>query len=134
MRDMILISSDQVPNETEIVRVRGRDPWQAIQSLERTTDAGKAFGSLCRNSRSDPRGTLQTVSFSIREAIRTIEAWYYQPDIAKPWIRPAVQATVKLCSMQAAGRYLGYCRAGIGMDCRPAGFANNRRAIRPRLA
>ena len=49
-----------VPDDTEIIRVR----WVASNTgLESTTDTGKAFGSLWRNSRRDPCGTFQVVSF-----------------------------------------------------------------------
>src|SRR5207244_4028757 len=34
----------------------------------------------------------------LREAVRAAEALYYHPDMAMPWIRPAVKATVKLCT------------------------------------
>jgi len=30
--------------------------------------------------------------------VNTVEACYYNPDIARPWIKPAIEATVKLCN------------------------------------
>ena len=35
-----------------------------------------------------------------REMVRTAEAWWYYPDVAMPWIRPAVKAAMDMCAHQ----------------------------------
>ena len=66
----------------------------------------------------------------IRRMIQTAAACYYQPDTEKRWIRPAIEATVKLCAQKAAERHLGYCEPVIGMDRRATSFRNNGCSLR----
>src|SRR5437870_12812413 len=82
-----------VPGETEIVRVRGRDPWQAIQAW-RGQRIKEKFSTASVEAAQKLRGAhYRPFRSRVREAVRTIEAWYYQPDMAMPWIRPAIKAT-----------------------------------------
>lgn len=86
-----------VPSETEIIRVRERDLWQAIQA--------KRAQRMQKNLAGASMGTVEQIRAAhhaplrsrVREAVRTAEAWYYRPDMAMSWIRPAVEATVSLC-------------------------------------
>src|SRR5262249_949273 len=87
-----------VPSGVEVIRVRGRDLWQTMQ-------ARRAQRSQERLSK-DPVETIAQIhtvhhtplrSF-IREVVRTTEAWWYYPDMAMSWIRPAVEATVTMCA------------------------------------
>ena len=85
----------QVPPETEIIAVEVRDPWLAFQAWR-----GK---NLEKQLSDAPPETIKRLHISqhtsfrskVREIIRTAEAYYYFPDFAKPWIRPAVQRTTE---------------------------------------
>ncbi len=89
---------DSVPSETEIIRVRGRDPWQAIQRwreqrIYKSLSGGSAgIADRIRAAHSRPLRSM------IRRMIQAAAACYYQPDGEKRWIGPAVEATVKLCA------------------------------------
>jgi len=86
-----------VPNETEIVRVQGRDPWQAIQSWRTQRMREKCSATSAETAEEIRAAHHEPLRSRIREAVRAIEAWYYHPDMARPWIRPAVEAAVSLC-------------------------------------
>ncbi len=86
-----------VPDHIELVRVSGEDAWQRFQLW-------RGQRTLCRNSEGGPEKVselheIQSSSMraSIRNLVRTCEGWYYHPDLAMPWIKPAVRATVKVC-------------------------------------
>jgi glycosyltransferase involved in cell wall biosynthesis len=86
-----------VPDGVEVVRVRARDPWQAIQSWR-----GKRFQEALAKSSGEVAQQMQDAQYFpirslVRRAIRWTELFYYQPDSAKGWIRPAVATAVKLC-------------------------------------
>jgi len=86
-----------VPHETEIVRVRGADLWQAIQSWrgqriqQRLSTGSPETADQIRQTHENP------VRSYLRGIVRIAEACYYQPDLAKPWIGPAIKATLKFC-------------------------------------
>jgi glycosyltransferase involved in cell wall biosynthesis len=87
-----------IPEETEVLRVRSRDLWQAIQSRrsqrlqERLSRASlETVVRLCASHQRPVR------SF-IRGIVRTAEGWCYHPDMAMGWIRPATKATLNLCA------------------------------------
>jgi hypothetical protein len=87
---------DLVPSETEVVRVRSRDPWQFIQ-MRRAQRIQKKL--MCASGEAVARfhGVQQVpVRAFLREVVRQAEAWCYHPDMAMCWIRPAVQATVQM--------------------------------------
>ena len=87
-----------VPSETEIIRVRNRDPWQTLQ-------ARRAHQTQARLSR-DPVATAERLRAAhytpvrtwLRETVHTVEAWCYHPDMARGWVAPAVEATVRVCA------------------------------------
>ena len=87
-----------VPSETEIIRVRGHDLWQALQTWRGKRIRQKLVAASAEVANQILARQYKPFRSRIREAVRTLEAWYYQPDIARPWIHPAVQATVKLCA------------------------------------
>jgi len=86
-----------VPSQTEVIRVKGYDLWQRFQAW-RSRRLEKKHSS---NAEQQARGLndMQPSKFRswAREIVATAEAWWYRPDIAMPWIKPAVKATVKLC-------------------------------------
>lgn len=85
-----------VPSATEVVRVRGRDPWQSIQT-RRAQRIQKKHTCASVETVTRLHGAQQaSVRAFLREVIRRAEAWCYHPDMAMGWIRPAVQATVEI--------------------------------------
>jgi hypothetical protein len=91
-----------VPTDTEVIRVGGYDIWQAYlekrnRSVDRTLSVASA--ETIAQIRQVQKMPLRSLA---REAVRTIEAWWYHPDMAAPWIKPAVKETVKLCERARA--------------------------------
>lgn len=85
-----------VPSETEVIRVKGRDLWQAIQAWRGKRMQGKLPGASVEKVE-QMYATQQTPFRSLaREAVRKVEACFYLPDMAMSWIRPAVKATVEV--------------------------------------
>lgn len=87
----------QVHKDTEIIAVKARDPWLALQAwrgknLEKQLSGAPA--EIIDRVHVAQHAPLRT---KVREFIRTAEAYYYCPDFAKPWIRPAVQMTSQMC-------------------------------------
>ncbi|MGH7871053.1 MAG: glycosyltransferase [Candidatus Binatia bacterium] len=88
-----------VPNETQIIRVRPRrDPWQALQAWR-----GERSRKVFSEGPAEVAERVQTaharpLRSAIRKAIQTVATCYYQPDFAKPWIGPAVNATADFCA------------------------------------
>src|SRR5215467_5652537 len=87
----------RVPRDVEVIRVRNPDPWQALQArrarrLQQHVPKASADTTLIASTHN---GAARAI---IREAVHTAEAWWYHPDLAMGWIRPAVKRIVKLCS------------------------------------
>ena len=89
---------DSVPSETEIIRVRGRDPWQAIQTWRGQRIYKKLSGASAETADRIRAAHSVPLRSMIRRMIQAAAACYYQPDGEKRWIGPAVEATVKLCA------------------------------------
>ena len=87
-----------LPSETEIVRVRGHDGWQAIQGWRAQRIQERLSGASGETADEIHAAHSKSFRSTIRRTIQTIAACYYQPDMAKHWVRPAVEATVKVCS------------------------------------
>jgi hypothetical protein len=86
---------DEVPKETEVVRVGDRDLWQAVQAKRAERFEQKVAGGM---SRSELAAVHQRPGRAlIRGLVRRVEAWAYYPDPARRWIAPATSATVKVC-------------------------------------
>jgi len=89
---------DLVPSDTEVIRVPWRDPWQAFQARRNRQTQEKLSGASV-NSVARVHATHHTPFRSrVRELVRKAEKCWYRPDMAMPWIRPAVKATVNLCA------------------------------------
>lgn len=113
---------NQVPRETEIIRVRGIDPWQAFQAWR-----GARLKIELSGAPSDVANKIHAVHQGpfrsrIREIIRYIEAYYYFPDLAKPWIRPAVKIIREICTKTSYG-FMGDYRSALYRCCGPTSFA-----------
>lgn len=87
-----------VPSETEVIRVRGRDLWQAIQA-RRAQHTQAKLSRVSVETVERLRATPDTpVRSFMREIVHTVEAWCYHPDMAMGWISPALEALIKVCS------------------------------------
>ncbi len=87
----------QVPGDTDIVRVKGQDPWRAFQTWRGARVGHKLAGSSPEEARQVVAGHHASWRSKLRETIRIAEAWVYRPDIAMPWIRPAVAQIREAC-------------------------------------
>ena len=86
-----------IPRGIEIIRVRGCDVWQAIQAWRgkrAQTEISDMSDKKAEKKQSAPSLRLRAKA---REVLRTMEACYYLPDLARPWIRPAVKASIRVC-------------------------------------
>ncbi len=87
-----------VPEQVRVVRAQAYDWWQRFQSWR--------FRKIERQAalRSDSTGCKGTALKGgqprawARELVRRIEAWWYQPDVDMPWIRPGVRAALEVCT------------------------------------
>ena len=87
-----------VPKETEIIRVRGCDPWQAFQAWREKRVKRRLSGGPVEMVDQIREAQYAPFRSRVREALHTAERFFYLPDMAKPWIRPAVEATVDACT------------------------------------
>src|SRR5262249_38764630 len=87
-----------VPRETQIMRVRGRDPWQAIQTWRGQRIYKKLSEASAETADQIRAAHSRAFRSMIRRMIQTAAACYYQPDMEKRWIKPAIEATVELCT------------------------------------
>jgi glycosyltransferase involved in cell wall biosynthesis len=92
-----------VPPETEICRVRAWDPWQALQATRAKRGEKRGAGSTSASGKELRAGVETRPRALLREVVRNVEAWCYHPDMAMPWIGPAVRETVRLCARTGAG-------------------------------
>jgi glycosyltransferase involved in cell wall biosynthesis len=87
-----------VPADTEIVRIAGRDVWQFIQAWREEKNRKKVRMMPAELAKQTEETHQKPFRSAFRATVRKIEAGYYYPDMARPWIRPAVEATVKMCA------------------------------------
>jgi glycosyltransferase involved in cell wall biosynthesis len=87
-----------LPSAIQVVRVHSRDPWQAIQTW-RAQRIQENIAPLPSDGAASIFAAQRTpVRSFIRKTTRKLEACCYHPDLAMGWIRPAVRATLRLCS------------------------------------
>jgi len=88
-----------IPPGTEVVRVKGHDLWQAVQVWR-----SRRLREAPCTERSDglqekwPQRLHNGLRKKLRDMVHAIEASWYHPDMAMPWIANAVDATVELCN------------------------------------
>ena len=87
----------QVPENTEIVRVKGQDPWLAFQTWREVRTENKFAGLSAQEARQVVAGYYVPWRSRLRELVRTAEACIYRPDMAMPWIRPTTRETIAIC-------------------------------------
>jgi hypothetical protein len=87
---------DSVPEETEIIRVRSRDPWELLQAKRKRRINNKPSLHSADHSWQINTAQASPIRSLARQCVRKLEAWCYHPDQAMPWIWPATQAALKL--------------------------------------
>jgi hypothetical protein len=85
----------KVPQEVEVIRIKSSDWWQAFQAWRSRKE--KPFGGHYQGSSKLHNNPKYNLRAEMREIVRTAEAWWYHPDMAMPWIRPALEATIDVC-------------------------------------
>lgn len=88
---------EQLPPETQVVRVKGRDIWRAFQSKRGMQATKKLSGLSSEEIRQAVAVYHSPLRSRLREWVRIAETWVYRPDMAMPWIKPAVRASIDLC-------------------------------------
>ena len=87
---------DLVPSDTEVIRVRSRDPWQSIQMRRAQRIQKKHTCAPVKTSARNHVAQQAPVRSFLREVVHRAEAWCYHPDMAMCWIRPAVKVAVEI--------------------------------------
>src|SRR5262245_39214820 len=93
---------DLVPSDIEVIRVRSRDPWQAIQTRRAQHIQKKLTCASVETVARIHVAQQAPVRSFLREVVRRAEAWCYHPDMAMCWIQPAVKATVEMSTRKRA--------------------------------
>jgi hypothetical protein len=88
-----------VPKDVEIVPVSGDDIWQTIQA-KRARRVKKRMAGSAENAAKLQRAHVRPARSLLRKVVHTAEAWFYYPDLARPWIAPATRATVTICQQR----------------------------------
>jgi hypothetical protein len=91
--------SSTIPPGIEVVRVGGHDLWQAFQAWRSERGCVTPCTEVNHVREQGPQPLNDDNHFRkwLRSAARAIEAAWYHPDMAMPWIANAVDATVKIC-------------------------------------
>ena len=92
----------QVPKEIEVIRVRNRDPWQALlakRTQRARTQLSAASGAHAAPILSEHQSSIRS---RVRKVARSVEAWAYHPDTAMGWIAPAARAAEQACKRVSA--------------------------------
>ncbi|MEK6801995.1 MAG: hypothetical protein AABZ34_04925 [Nitrospirota bacterium] len=89
-----------VPSQVRVIRAKGYDLWQWFQSWRFRRIEQQSAGrqsDAARKPAVQGGGSLRAWA---REMVRRVEAWWYQPDVDMPWIRPGVKACLDVCADQ----------------------------------
>jgi hypothetical protein len=89
-----------VPKEAEVIQVKAYDWWQWLQSWRSRNLQKSIRGASDETVRQIHHSHSRPMRSWIRSAVRAAEAWWYQPDVAMPWINRAVKAAVNACDRQ----------------------------------
>jgi hypothetical protein len=88
----------QVPQETEVIRVADADLWQVFQRKRSERFGHNMAGAASDGAVRAPARRGATMRSHLRELVRKAESSWYHPDMQRPWIRPAVDATLATCA------------------------------------
>ena len=89
-----------IPQGLEIIRVSGRDLWQAFQSWRGKGSKSVSSEKAVQNVKNNLTIQSTGIRAHAREIVRRLEDYYYLPDYGRPWIRPAVRASLKCCKLK----------------------------------
>jgi hypothetical protein len=89
-----------VPNQTEVIGVQGYDLWQRFQAWRSLRMEKRVLGASTETISYIQNSHHKAVRSWIRRVVRTAEACWYQPDVAMPWIKPALEAALEACDRQ----------------------------------
>jgi hypothetical protein len=91
-----------IPHEVEVIRTKSSDLWQTFQAWRSKRTSVEPVAA--RENFSSDRILNKCSAWShlkirtwLREAVRTWEAWWYHPDMASPWMKTALKATIEVC-------------------------------------
>jgi len=87
----------EVPGDLEIIRVPNRDPWQAFLARRSRRVGARLFQASPAQASRILASHRRPARARLREFLRSLEAWVYDPDIAMGWIAPAAKAVEQLC-------------------------------------
>jgi len=91
-----------VPDQIEVVRVSGEDTWQRFQAWREGRSSPGPSGSNHEKTTIHQEVQTSSIRSFLRNMVRWGEGWCYHPDLAMPWIKPAVKATVEVCQRISA--------------------------------
>ena len=91
-----------VPDQVEVVRVLGQDTWQRFLASRDERDKKMLSGGDPEKISKIKNAQTSVLRSSLRNMVRWGEGWCYHPDLAMPWIKPAVRATVEVCQRISA--------------------------------
>jgi hypothetical protein len=83
-----------VPEDTEVIRIRGYDLWQRFQYWRSRKLQETICGASVETVTKIRESHLSPFRSTLRSLVRLAEAWWYQPDVAMSWIKPAVRAAL----------------------------------------
>lgn len=86
-----------VPNEIEVIRIKASDLWQAVQAWRSRRVQKHSCSAQEKHIGNRQNGQQSSFRMWLREIVRTAEAWWYHPDMARSWVRSAAHETVRLC-------------------------------------
>lgn len=86
-----------IPTDTEVVRIKGYDAWQKLQSWRAGRTGVSASDASPVGSIPASNGQEDTFRSRVRDLIRQLEARWYHPDMSSPWIDPAADAVSQVC-------------------------------------
>ena len=95
----------QIPDRTEVIRVRGEDLWQRTQRKRAERIEGRlrqATDSRHRET-TDATGSESTLRAAARSLVSRAESYWYHPDRQRPWVTPAVDAALKSSAAERPG-------------------------------
>jgi len=81
-----------IPDGIEVIRIKCSDVWQAFQAW-RSKGTPVTYSQKDDNVEPGAKKLHRGGRARLREMVRSLEAWWYHPDLASPWIKAAVQAT-----------------------------------------
>lgn len=86
-----------IPSHVEVIQVKAGDLWQTFQAWRVRSAQNASASTLGRPIRKHENGRKSRFRAWLRDRVRAIEASWYRPDMAMPWIASAVDAAVGRC-------------------------------------